>query len=166
MIPHAYTDLDWLRLAFATAQEHSHDPSTQNGAVIVPAGFAVAAAAANELPARIKATQSRLERPNKYRWVEHAERGAIYAAARMGTPTVGAKMYVCWFACTDCARAIICAGIREVIGHVTPRLLTPQRWEAEVLAGESMLREAGVSMRWLAEPLGVTILFDEKEVPV
>jgi hypothetical protein len=36
----------------------------------------------------------------------------------------------------------------------------------EVLAGESMLREAGVSMRWLAEPLGVTILFDEKEVTV
>jgi hypothetical protein len=27
-----------------------------------------------------------------------------------------------------------------------------------------MLREAGVGMRWLAEPLGVTIKFDGKEM--
>jgi dCMP deaminase len=166
MILPSYTDLDWLRLAFTNAAEHSHDPSTQNGAVLVPRGPSYASPAANEFPINIFRTPERLTRPNKYRWIEHAERNAIYAAARMGTATAGATLYCCWFACPDCARGIIQAGIKEVVGHVLPRSLTPPRWEAEVAFGEAMLREAGVSMRWLAGDMGVTILFDGQRVAV
>lgn len=153
------TDIDWLRLAFQTAAEHSDDPSTQNGAVLVPqVGFV--ASAANCLPRNIASSPTRLKRPEKYRWIEHAERAAIYAAARAGTKTDKAVLYVCWFACPDCARAIIEAGIREVVGHVTPRHLTPGRWLAEVSKGERMLMEAGVSVRWLNAKIGVPILFN------
>lgn len=159
MIHEHYSDIDWLRLAFQAAAEHSDDPDTQNGAVLTPlAGFV--ASAANHVPDGLAATPLRLERPEKYRWMEHAERAAIYAAARQATKTDGATLYCCWFACTDCARAIVAAGIRQVVGHVVPRKMTPARWEAEVAAGESMLREAGVSMRWLAEPMGVAIRFN------
>ena len=166
MISPTYTDLDWLRLAFAAAAEHSHDPSTQNGAILVPTGAAYAAVAANEFPANIFRTPERLTRPAKYRWIEHAERNAIYAAAKMGTKTAGATLYCCWFACPECARGIIQAGIKEVVGHVLPRSLTPLRWEPEVALGEAMLREAGVSMRWLAGDMGVTILFDGNRLSV
>lgn len=163
MILEHRTDLDWLRLACHTAAEHSHDPHTQNGAVLVPrAGYI--AAAANCLPRGIRRRQERLERPEKYRWIEHAERGAIYAAARQGTKTDDAVLYCPWFACTDCARAIIEAGIREVVGLVVVRQATPARWEHEIAVAEAMLREAGVGMRWLNERVGVTILFDGKEL--
>lgn len=159
MIVEHRSDADWLRLAFQTAASQSDDPHTQNGAVLVPK-FGLVAASANHLPPGISATSWRLVRPAKYRYMEHAERGAIYAAARVGTKTEGAALYCAWFACPDCARAIIEAGIRQVVGHVTPRRLTPGRWEAEVVAGERMLMEAGVAVRWLADPLGVAIQFN------
>lgn len=157
------TDIDWLRLACQTAAEHSDDPHTQNGAVLVPQdGFV--AAAANCLPRGIRHSQERLNRPEKYRWIEHAERGAIYAAARQGTKTDGAVLYCPWWACTDCARAIIEAGIVEVVGLVATRQMTPKRWEQEIAVAEGMLREARVGMRWLNERVGVTIFFDGKEL--
>lgn len=158
------TDIDWLRLAFNTAADHSDDFDTQNGAVLVPlVGFGVAAA--NCLPGNVAASPARLKRPAKYRWIEHAERGAIYAAAKSGTKTDKATLYTCWFACPDCARAIIEAGIREVVGHVKPRSLTPDRWLADVSDGERMLMEAGVSVRWLNATMGVTIRFNGESLP-
>jgi dCMP deaminase len=47
---------------------------------------------------------SRHERPAKYSWIEHAERNAIYNAARFGVPLTGATCYVNWFPCIDRAR--------------------------------------------------------------
>ncbi len=120
--------------------------------------------AVNGFPAGVERTPERLERPAKYAYMEHAERGAIYRAARIGTPTAGATLYCPWFACVDCARAIIVAGIREVVGHVLPRSKTPERWRESIATAEGMLREARVGMRWLAEPLGVTIRFDGEEM--
>lgn len=159
MILEHYSDIDWLRLAFRTAADFSDDPRTQNGAVLVPrVGYV--ASAANCLPKNIAAAPSRLRPPEKYTWVEHAERGAIYAAARAGTKTESAVLYACWVACPECARAIIESGVREVVSHIKTRALTPSRWEDRVLLGERMLEEAGVSMRWLNASVGVSILFD------
>jgi dCMP deaminase len=158
MILPSYTDIDWLRLAAQTAAEASHDDSTQNGAVLVPKeGFI--AAAANHFPA-----MAVWSKPEKYRYIEHAERAAIYAAAKIGTKTAGSTLYCPWYACPECARAIICAGVVEVVGHISARQATPDRWVEQVLAGERMLTQAGVALRWLAEPLGVTILFNGREM--
>jgi len=73
----------------------SKDPNTQIGCVIVG-------------PAR-------LERPAKYLWIEHAERNAICNAARAGTATAGCTLYVELMPCMDCARAVVQAGITEVV---------------------------------------------------
>jgi dCMP deaminase len=56
----------------------------------------------------------RHERPAKYLWTEHAERNAIYNAASIGIPLLGCKMYLPWYPCADCARAIIQSGIAEI----------------------------------------------------
>lgn len=153
------TDLDYLRVAFQTGVVNSDDPHTQNGAVLVPRHDG-AVQAANRVPRELARTPARLERPAKYQFMEHAERRVIYTAARSGVETLDATLYCVWFACPDCARAIIQAGIREVVGHVLPRSRTPARWIDQVVAGEAMLREAGVGMRWLAGRVGVTITFD------
>lgn len=157
------TDVEILREACRYAARNSHDPNTQNGAVIKSVSHF--AWAANALPRGVAATTERLAAPEKYQWIEHAERAAIYAAAARGVPTSGATLYCPWFACTDCARAIILAGIREVVGLAVCRNATPARWLANVEAAGRMLEEAGVGQRWLAGPVGVTIRFDGRDLP-
>ena len=58
----------------------------------------------------------RWDRPIKYQFVEHAERNAIYNAARVGTPTLGCSAFVSLAPCVGCARALVQAGIVEVYG--------------------------------------------------
>lgn len=154
-------DLDHLREACRYAVEHSHDPDTQNGAVLVTRRVAIYAA--NCVPPGVSRSSHRLERPFKYDFVEHAERAVIYKAAATGNPTAGATLFCPWFACTDCARAIVSAGIKEVVGLIALRNATPARWMLNVELAEKMLKEAGVGQRLLADKIGVTIRFDGRE---
>ena len=152
------TELDYLREACRYASGFSDDPRTQNGAVLVSGKRMVYAT--NRIPPGVAHESHRLEPPLKYSFIEHAERGAIYAAAAAGVPTAGAILYCPWFACVDCARAIILAGIKEVVGLAVSRNATPQRWADNVNLAEAILREAGVGQRWLAGEVGVTMIFD------
>jgi dCMP deaminase len=157
------TDTFMLRKAVEAAVEHSEDPRTQNGAaLLLDSGRWLTAA--NWLPLGVESRPERLEPPEKYRWIEHAERAVILKAAACGARTRDSVLYCPWFACVDCARAIIAAEVREVVGHVVTRQATPERWETEIQFAEAMLREAKIGIRWLAEPLGVTIRFDGKEL--
>ena len=38
----------------------------------------------NTFPKGVKSSKERLERPLKYFYIEHAERGAVYEAAKLG----------------------------------------------------------------------------------
>lgn len=134
------------RILIIEAYEHarsSPDPSTQNAAIITTeSGFRVYGV--NTTPFGIHHRGDRLQRPKKYDYVEHAERAAIYHAARAGVRTYGATMYCPWYACTDCARAIIAAGIRRVVGHKLPEHQKHPRWQESIAYALEMLREAGV----------------------
>jgi dCMP deaminase len=164
VIAHRRTDAEWLRAACLEAAR-SHDPSTQNAAIIVTLDSLVAVGI-NKVPGGVYPLPTRLVRPEKYEYVEHAERAAIYSACRYGMTTKGATMFCPWFACVDCARGIILSGIRQVVGHVRTRAATPERWLESIQKAEAMLDEAGVGMRWIADPLGVTIRFNEEEMPL
>jgi dCMP deaminase len=154
------TDSAYLQACARIAASSSHDLSTHNAAIVArPEGGYVSAA--NRFPSGVK---PRHNRPDKYLRIEHAERNAIYTAAATGFHTGGATMYCLWFACPDCARAIVCAGIYEVVGHVVPRQLTPPRWLEAIEEGERILREAGVGMRWLSVTLNATLLFDGRVI--
>lgn len=158
--PNTARDLKFLADACRYAAEFSVDPHTQNGALLVSTMGPVVWAA-NTMP-EIEARPERLVRPKKYLYIEHAERNAIYLAARRGICTEGATLYVPWFACADCARAIIQAGIKRVVGHIVPWLQTPERWKDSVRVAEGMLEEAGVVGSYLDDELGVSFLFDGK----
>jgi dCMP deaminase len=155
------SDIDRLHDACRYAAQNSHDPDTQNGAVLVAAAGTIYAA--NCVPPGVARPEHRLARPFKYDFIEHAERAAILKAAQMGVATAGATLYCPWFACTDCARAIVAAGIKEVVGLIALRNATPARWLLNVELAEKMLEEAGVSQRLLADRVGVTIRFDGRE---
>ena len=94
----------------------SKDPHTQVGCIIAGPAHEIRSTGYNSLPRGIRDdVAERLERPTKYLWMEHAERNAIYNAARCGTTLEGCTIYIELMPCMDCARAIVQAGIREVV---------------------------------------------------
>jgi dCMP deaminase len=95
-------DERYMRIANEVAA-WSKDPSTRVGAVLV--GVADDPA---EWPARY-------DPPMKYEFTVHAELNAILNAARLGVSTVGKRLYAWETPCHDCAKAIVQAGISEVI---------------------------------------------------
>lgn len=94
----------------------SKDPNTQVGCIIAGPAHEIRSTGYNSLPRGIRDNlPERLERPAKYLWMEHAERNAIYNAARCGTALEGCTIYIELMPCMDCARAIVQAGIKEVV---------------------------------------------------
>jgi dCMP deaminase len=124
----------------------SKDTSTKVGCVIVGPDNEVRGVGFNGMPRGVDDdVDARHERPVKYMWFEHAERNAIYNCARAGTATNGCRLYVNSLPpCADCARAIIQAGIVEV---VLASLDYPDRWAESCQTALMMLSEAGLVVR-------------------
>lgn len=94
----------------------SKDPNTKIGCVIVGPAHEIRTTGYNSFPRGIRDdVPERKERPTKYLWIEHAERNAICNAARCGTALEACTIYVEIMPCMDCGRAIVQAGIREVV---------------------------------------------------
>lgn len=135
---------------------HSPDPSTQNAAVLrtLDGRLIGPTFACNEFPHGAAITASRLERPLKYEWIEHAERNAIFLAARYGIVTDKLTMVACWASCSDCARALVQAGITTLVRHNPPvGDGSSQRWADSISVGDQILHEGGVQIVEYTEPL-------------
>jgi dCMP deaminase len=117
------------------------------GAVIVGPDLEVRATGYNGLPRGVKSDEdSRFDRESgeKFFWFEHAERNAIYNAARVGTPLDKCTIYINRFPCSDCARAIIQSGITTVICPQKPA--HDGKLDHSFDVSEIMLAEAGVEL--------------------
>lgn len=126
----------------------SKDRSTKVGCVIVGPGNEIRSTGVNGFPRGVDDNaEYRHERPMKYKWTEHAERNAIYNAARVGVPVMGCRIYVSWYPCMDCARAIVQSGIAEVI-CAEPDWKDP-RWGADFAETPKCLAEGGVKVRFV-----------------
>lgn len=108
------------------------------------------AAACNSTTRGVAASDPRARGADRYAYVEHAERNAVYAAAAAGVATLGCDAFVTLFPCAECARALVQAGIRSVRCPPPPpvpptgRRDPDHRWRASWEAAETILREAGV----------------------
>ena len=133
------------------AKLKSKDRSTQVGAVIVNDDHIVLSTGYNGFPRKVSDdVKIRHERPEKYMYTEHAERNAIYAAARNGIKLLDSTIYVTGGggACADCARAIIQAGICKMI-CMQGKFEGNSSWQDSINAGNEMLKEAGVKIIYL-----------------
>jgi dCMP deaminase len=130
----------------------SKDPRTKTGCVVVGPHHEVRTTGYNGFPRGVQDTlPERWDRENgeKYFWVEHAERNAIYNAARHGAALDGCTMYLNWLPCMDCARAIIQSGIvRLVVDRQQHEKNRSAKWEADFARVETLLSEGGVSLNW------------------
>jgi dCMP deaminase len=130
-------------------QQWSRDPRTKVGCVIVGTANDVRSIGYNGLPRGVDDNEKyRYEPPDKYKWLEHAERNAIYNAARAGISLDGCRMYVPWFPCADCARAIIQSGLIELIASEPD--FSHQKWGDDFRIATQLLKEANVRVRFMA----------------
>ncbi len=144
---------DWnnyfIRIAMEVASK-SKDRSTKVGAVIVGPDHEIRSTGFNGFPRGIDDDDNdRHTRPAKYAWTEHAERNAIYNAARCGVSTNGCIMYLNWepAPCSECSRAIIQAGITTVVGpDITFGGVGHGTMYDKEAIGPTMLRQAGVNI--------------------
>ena len=142
-------DRRWISLC-QLISTWSKDRSRQVGAVIVDDRNNVISLGWNGFPRDVfDDIDSRHERPIKYLFTEHAERNAIYNAAAKGTSLLGCKIYLQWYPCADCARAIIQCGISEVI-CVKPDWDDPT-YGNDFKVTRDMFLEAKVYTRFLEE---------------
>ncbi len=126
----------------------SKDPSTKCGAVIVGQDKQIVSTGFNGFPRGIdEVDPQRWERPVKYQFVEHAERNAIYNAARTGVLLAGCTLYLVGFGpptvpCVECAKAIIQSGITRVCGRAYKAV--PETWVDNYDFAAALLKEADV----------------------
>lgn len=127
---------------------NSPDTSTQLGAVIMsPVGTLMSSTLShNGFVSGWEPRAEDYERPRKYLVTEHAERRAIYKAAKMGIRLKGATLYCTWAACTDCARAIVESGITTLVRHYPPLDEATERWLESVSLGDRIMRQGGVKI--------------------
>lgn len=155
--------IDLLRQAYQLSDDHSTDRSTHVGALLLDTSNAkVLTTGVNAFTSKLHYQDPRNHtRPRKYMLTEHAERAAIYEAARLGYPTAGLSLISPWASCPDCARAIVLSGIVQVIGHQQAYDKTPERWKAEVELGLEILEDGNVSYQMYDGKIGdVRNLFD------
>lgn len=125
----------------------SKDRSTKLCAIIATYDNRILSVGYNGFPAGCNDNvEERHQRPLKYMWTEHAERNAIYNAVRNGININNSIMYINWFPCADCARAIIQSGIKKLVcGEPN---FNDERWGEYFKVSYEMLKECGIHLEY------------------
>ena len=124
------------------AAQRSKGPNTQVGACIVDVDNRILSIGYNGFPAGCSDDAfpwAREGEDTKYPYVVHAELNAILNTR--GKTLAGSRIYVGLFPCNECAKAIIQAGIREVVYLSDKYDGTPMN-----IASKRMLTAAGVKL--------------------
>lgn len=139
----------WLEyyMGFAHHAATKSKDETKVGAVLVGPNGEIRLTGFNGPPRGVRDLPERFVRPEKYRWISHAEQNLVAFAARVGIRTEGCRVYVTHYPCSACARTLIQAGIAKVI--VGPG--TTSMPDEEFTAAATMFEEAGVVV-WAGAP--------------
>lgn len=133
----------WLREAYKEASR-SPDPSTANGAIIINRFDRIISKGCNTYHEYIDGEYNLNDRNEKSKHLVHAERKAIFKAARNGECTDGATIICPWRPCLDCAMGILDSGIKKIVGHGDAMEKLPDRWRDNMLLAHLKLIDAGI----------------------
>ena len=140
------------------AAMRSKDPSTQVGCCIVDEQNRILSTGYNGFPQGCDDDEfpwgrDESQGETKYPYVVHGELNAILN--NRGKSLQGSRLYVGLFPCNECAKAIIQAGVAEVIYLSDKYANTPS-----TQASKRMLAAAGVKLRQLTSKASLLIKFD------
>ena len=145
--------MEWTEYFLNIAEQvkrKSKDQSTQIGAVIVGEDKEVLSTGYNSFPRGLDdSLPERQERPEKYFWMEHAERNAIYNAARIGVSLKNSTIYLTsGLPCMDCARGIVNSGIKTVHCKEVCTTKNKDKWNESQNKSLQLLLECGVEVKY------------------
>ena len=143
--------MEWTEYFLNIAEQvkrKSKDQSTQIGAVIVGEDKEVLSTGYNSFPRGLDdSLPERQERPEKYFWMEHAERNAIYNAARIGVSLKNSTIYLTsGLPCMDCARGIVNSGIKTVYCKQVCTTKNKDKWDESQKKSLELLGECDVDV--------------------
>ena len=131
-------------------KEKSKDIKTKIGAVIVGKDNEILSTGYNSFPRGLNDNVvQRQERPEKYFWFEHAERNAIYNAARIGVSLKQSTVYLTsGLPCMDCARGLVQSGVIKIVckKHCTTK--NSGKWKESQYRSLILLNECGVEVEF------------------
>ena len=137
-----------MSMAYLVASK-SKDERTHIGAVVVGKDNEIKSTGYNSFVRGLNDNISeRQEKPEKFYWMEHAERNAIYNATLNGTSLKGCKMYTNGIPCMDCARGVVQAGIVEVIVDKIWTEENGEKWSEHAKRTKQMFEEVGVEVNY------------------
>jgi dCMP deaminase len=152
----------FMGIALLSAKR-SKDPGTQVGACIVNQQNKIVGAGYNGFPIGCHDDNLPWDKQGnfldtKYPYVCHAELNAILN--NIGMSLQGCRIYTALFPCNECAKAIIQAGITEVV-----YLSDKYNGQDSAIASRKMLEMAGVHCRKVYSSFeSLTLSFSEKDV--
>ena len=117
------------------------------GAALAMADGHTRIASCNTFPEGVRDLEERHAGDGRFVWMEHAERNAIFEAARSGQATRGATLATTFFPCIDCARAIVQAGITSL--HTLAPDFGDPLWGSAFRFSKAILEEGGVRVSYL-----------------
>jgi dCMP deaminase len=139
----------FFKLAQFQASLFSKDKSTQVCALFIdPESLHVLSTGFNGMPRNIdESIEKRWERPEKYKYIVHAEANGIYNACRSGVSLKDSVCIVNFFPCSNCAKALIQVGVKEVIS-VYPDFKHPN-YGTDFNYSLEMFKEAEIPITYL-----------------
>lgn len=135
----------FMGIALLSAKR-SKDPHTSVGACIVSQNNRILSVGYNGMPRDCSddeypwAREAETDLDTKYLYVCHAELNAILNYT--GTKIEGSKLYTTLFPCNECTKALIQAGIAEII-----YLSDKYSDSSSVIAAKRMMKSAGIILR-------------------
>jgi dCMP deaminase len=128
--------------------EWSKDKKKKVGAVIVDEDNRIISTGFNGLPILCNDDDdSRHIKPKKNFFSVHAEANAIFYCAKAGVKTKGCTMYITWFPCSSCAKAIIQSGINMIV--CTEPDWNDDSWGESFKYSKEMLEEAKINIKYI-----------------
>jgi dCMP deaminase len=144
----SHWDKRFLRIA-EEVRLWSKDPGTKVGCVLVNERR-ILSTGYNGFPQTISDDLDRyIDREYKLSVTVHAEKNAILNAAKNGTKVQGSTLYVTFPPCSQCAAAIIQAGVAKVVCPDPAQ--APERWRSNFLAASDLFYEAGVTVLYYSD---------------
>lgn len=105
----------FLKLSEQQANIFSNDENRKVCALFIePISLHIISSGVNSFPVGIKETKTKWGKPQKYRYVCHAELNAIYNACKNGISLNNSICVVNFHPCSECAKGLIQCGIREL----------------------------------------------------
>lgn len=141
--------IKFFKLAQYQSELFSKDPSTKVCALFIyPESLQILSSGYNGFCRGVDEKQiSRWERPEKYKYVVHAETNGIYNACRNGVSLKDSICIVTMFPCSNCSKGLIQVGIKELITSKPD--FNHERWGEDFKYSFEMLKEVGIHIIYI-----------------